>query len=258
MTTPSEPRTSCSYHVGRDSAFSPFEAIGILSATLATLLVVGVVNSAIAMPLVVAAIVGELAILAMPVIARVVLGKRLGVTRTSWRFVAGAALIGTSAWYVNLRLIDLLPIPEGEAEHLRRVVEQPSLVVTLLAIAVLPAVCEEVLFRGVLFRGLAARLVPWAACLASAAVFAAYHMNFGQLVPTFLIGIVLAWITHRAQSVVPAMVAHLLNNVAGVLVSRDQPAGLRAMFEQHPAIALCAAATLTGAGIAIIARRPTS
>ena len=258
MTTPSEPRTPRSYHVGRASAFSPFEAIGILSATLATLIVLGVVNSAVAMPLVVAAILGELALLAMPVLAMVVLGKQLGVTRTRWRFVAGAALIGTSAWYLNLRLLELLPIPEGEAEHLRRVVEQPSLVVTMLAIAVLPAVCEEVLFRGVLFRGLATRFVPWAACLMSAAVFAAYHMNLGQLVPTFLIGIVLAWLTHRAQSVVPAMVAHLLNNIAGVLVSRDQPAGLRSMFEHHPALALGAAAVLTGAGIAIVSTTPTT
>jgi sodium transport system permease protein len=244
--------------VGRGSAFSPFEAIGIMSATLATLIVLGVVNSAVAMPLVIAAIVGELALLVMPVVARVVLGKRLGVTRTRWRLVAGAALIGISAWYLNLRLIDLLPIPEGEAEHLRRVVEQPSLVATMLAIAVLPAVCEEVLFRGVVFRGLATRFVPWAACLMSAAVFAAYHMNFGQLVPTFLIGIVLAWITSRAQSVVPAMAVHLLNNVAGVLVSRDQPAGIRSMFEHHPAVALCTAAVLTGAGIAIVARSPTA
>lgn len=258
MTTPSEPRTSCSYHVGRDSAFSPFEAIGILSATLATLIVAGVISSALGMPLVVSAVVGELALLVMPVLAMVVLGKRLGVTRTRWMFVAGAALIGISAWYLNLRLLDLLPIPEGEAEHLRRVVEKPNLVATLLAIAVLPAVCEEVLFRGVLFRGLATRFVPWVACLMSAAVFAAYHMNLGQLVPTFLIGIALAWITHRAQSVVPAMAAHLLNNVAGVLVTRDQPVGLTSMFEHHPAIALCTAAVLTGAGIMIVANTPTS
>lgn len=240
--------------MGSDAAFSPFQALGILSATLGTLIVIGSVGVALAIPPVGLAIIAEVLLLVLPIAGAVIWKKQLGLARAAPGFFLGAALIGVSAWYLNLRLIDLLPLPEGTAEPLRRVVELPSLPVTLFAIAVMPAVCEEVMFRGVLFRAFDTRFVPLISCVMSAGVFAAYHMNLGQLLPTFLLGIALAWLTSRARSVVPAMLAHLLNNVCGVLVSRDQPAGLQDALARSPALALYVAAALTLAGIAVVAR----
>jgi sodium transport system permease protein len=86
----------------------------------------------------------------------------------------------------------------------------------VLSLVVLPAVCEELAFRGFILTGLRRRYRPWAAIGLSSFLFALYHMNVFQLLPTFLLGVVLALLTVRSGSVVPAMVLHLLHN--GLLV----------------------------------------
>jgi sodium transport system permease protein len=82
----------------------------------------------------------------------------------------------------------------------------------LLVFALMGAVCEELAFRGFILSGLARRFQPWTAILLSSLLFALYHMNVFQLVPAFILGVVLGLLTIRSGSVVPAVVLHLLNN----------------------------------------------
>jgi sodium transport system permease protein len=86
----------------------------------------------------------------------------------------------------------------------------------ILSIVVLPAVCEELAFRGFILSGLCRRFKPWTAILLSSFLFALYHMNVFQLLPTFLLGAVLGLLTVRSGSLMPAMLFHLLHN--GLLV----------------------------------------
>jgi sodium transport system permease protein len=86
----------------------------------------------------------------------------------------------------------------------------------VLSIVVLPAVCEELAFRGFILSGLRRRFKPWTAILLSSFLFALYHLNVFQLLPTFLLGAVLGLLTVRSGSILPAMLFHLLHN--GLLV----------------------------------------
>ncbi|HZT82943.1 MAG TPA: CPBP family intramembrane glutamic endopeptidase, partial [Gemmataceae bacterium] len=86
----------------------------------------------------------------------------------------------------------------------------------LLALAVLPAVCEELAFRGLILAGLRQRFRPWTAILLSSLLFALYHMNVFQLLPAFAFGVVLGLLAVRSGSVLPGMLLHLLHN--GLLV----------------------------------------
>ncbi len=81
-----------------------------------------------------------------------------------------------------------------------------------LVLALLPAVCEELAFRGFILNGLARRFRPGAAALLSAFLFALYQMNVFQFVPYFLLGLVLALLTLRCGSALPAMLFHLVYN----------------------------------------------
>jgi sodium transport system permease protein len=83
----------------------------------------------------------------------------------------------------------------------------------LLVMAVLPAMCEELAFRGFLLSGLSRRFRPWTAILLSGLLYALYQMNVFQAVPHFLAGVVLALLVVRTGSVLPAMVFHLVWNV---------------------------------------------
>src|SRR5204863_6050168 len=81
-----------------------------------------------------------------------------------------------------------------------------------LALVLLPAVCEELAFRGFLLGGLRRRFAPWPALLLTSFLFALYHMNVFQFLPAFFLGVVLGVLALRTGSVLPGMVFHLIHN----------------------------------------------
>jgi membrane protease YdiL (CAAX protease family) len=81
-----------------------------------------------------------------------------------------------------------------------------------LVLAVLPAVSEELAFRGLILTGLCRAFRPWAAVLLSSFLFSLYQMNVFQLLPHFLIGLALGLLVVRSGSVLPAMLFHLVYN----------------------------------------------
>jgi membrane protease YdiL (CAAX protease family) len=84
--------------------------------------------------------------------------------------------------------------------------------------AVLPAVCEEFLNRGVILRGLRDTVRDRVAILISALFFGLMHANIEQTLYTFAGGIILALLTIKTRSIYPAMIIHFVNNGVNVLL----------------------------------------
>ncbi len=80
----------------------------------------------------------------------------------------------------------------------------------LFVFVVLPAVCEELAFRGFILSGLCRRFRPWTAILLSSFLYALYQMNVLQVLPHFLLGIVLALLVLRSGSIGGAIVFRLV------------------------------------------------
>lgn len=80
--------------------------------------------------------------------------------------------------------------------------------VCLLLIALLPAVCEELLFRGFLLSSLEHTMKKRAAILTAAIVFGLYHMNLVQTPTTALIGMALCYVAVQSESLLPGMLMH--------------------------------------------------
>lgn len=259
MTSPSEPRTPRLYHAGAGSALPPTIALGILFAGIATMLALGVLGASVGSPILATLVVGEIVLGALPLFAihRWDLRREaLGLRGAPGAVYVAAVLIGISFWYLNVLLVSLLPFDETTMRSLSGVVDQPPLPIALLALAVAPAIAEEILFRGAVQRSLATRLFAPAAIVLTSMLFAGYHLSLLQLVPTFTLALVLGTLAHRGSSILPAMLAHFLNNTMAILISRKQPAFLAGWFDGHPTAALAACALATLAGIAIIARNP--
>jgi len=90
---------------------------------------------------------------------------------------------------------------------------------TIVATAVVLApLAEELYFRGLLYTSLKPKIGIFWASIASAAVFAAAHAMPTAFITLLVIGAVLAYVFERYKSIVPAMVAHAINNVLGVAV----------------------------------------
>lgn len=175
-------------------------------------------------------------------------GDRLGLVRPRATAVLGAALVGASAWLVLAMVVlplqeRIAPTPPGLEEQLERVTSGPAWAV-LLAVAIVPAICEELLCRGAIAFALRRRAGPVVAVVVSSLLFALLHGSIYRLAPTFFLGVAFAAIALRSGSVVPTMVAHALNNAAIVLVS-DAPVVADAMAHNAAAVGAGAVIALT-------------
>lgn len=91
------------------------------------------------------------------------------------------------------------------------------LLLLLVGVVVAPIV-EEFLFRGLLYRYLRERRSIAYAVLLSAVIFAAAHFIPTLIPALFVLGIVLALVAQRYDSIYPAMMLHALNNGVGLTI----------------------------------------
>jgi uncharacterized protein len=98
-----------------------------------------------------------------------------------------------------------------------------SFMLGILVIGILPGIAEELLFRGYIQTRLSQRWGVRVSILLTALMFGAYHMDFSQGILAVGMGIYLGLVTERANSVIPAMVAHAANNTIGIVVSVSFP-----------------------------------
>ena len=93
----------------------------------------------------------------------------------------------------------------------------------ILAIAIVGPVLEELLFRGAITHALLQQYNPTKAILISALLFGVFHINPAQILPAFLIGILLAWTYYKTGSLIPCILMHVLNNSLSVYLSIKYP-----------------------------------
>jgi membrane protease YdiL (CAAX protease family) len=82
----------------------------------------------------------------------------------------------------------------------------------LLAGVVVAPVVEEVFFRGFVFAGLRSRYEWRTAAAISSALFALTHLQFTAFIPIFLLGYIFAILYRQSNSIVPAILMHVLTN----------------------------------------------
>ena len=93
-----------------------------------------------------------------------------------------------------------------------------SVPLQLFCIAVVPAVCEEFMFRGV-FEGYYREKGILAAALLSGLVFGLFHLNFNQFGYAFVLGVAFALLLEGTGSIFYGMFAHFLINGFSVMVT---------------------------------------
>jgi sodium transport system permease protein len=148
----------------------------------------------------------------------------LRLHRVPARALAGATLMGLSAWVVLGFLSRwFVPPPPGLEESMRHLVMpndgSRGVGLTLLLIAVTPAICEEALFRGPILRGFSAGLPRMTSAVLTGVLFGLYHLDLWRLLPTALLGIGLSLVALETGSIVPSMLAHFTNNACLVVLA---------------------------------------
>jgi ABC-2 type transport system permease protein/sodium transport system permease protein len=157
---------------------------------------------------------------------------------TAWTWLVPAMLLlAGSAWMGAHQLVVLgsqvglggldLDLLEGLSEYKERFREIP-LPWIWLTLAIVPAVAEELFFRGLVLSGLQ-RLGSFRAVVISALLFGIFHVATGsmlmveRLLPSTFLGLLLGWIAVRTGSLWPGVIVHALHNGFMLSLSHFEP-----------------------------------
>lgn len=119
---------------------------------------------------------------------------------------------------INAYILLLLSGGGGAASGVSTTPYAPyQIVLELISIALVPAVCEEFLFRGVI----ASNLLPYGkgvAIIGSAVLFGLMHQNAAQIFYTTVAGIFMGYVYVKTGSILCSTIIHFLNNGISVLI----------------------------------------
>ncbi len=94
-----------------------------------------------------------------------------------------------------------------------------SPIISIFSVIIVAPIYEEIIFRGVLLRGMAKKINPNIAIVVSALLFAIVHMNIPQGINAFFLGLVVGFIYLRSGSIYLSIFAHLVNNLLALSVT---------------------------------------
>ena len=249
---------------GTNSQLSVREAFAVFALSMLLLISVG--------PLLISALgLGGTAIVQLVLIAGPVVGftylregsaagvaELLGLRWPTPPAVLAALLIGTSFWLLNLILVapvaEALFDGEESMRELERIVlpDGQPIWISLVVVALLPSVCEELLFRGALARALRPPLTLAGAVLASAMLFGLFHFLPIRMLPTAVFGLALAYAALRSESTITGIIIHLANNSIAILLAAGELVPVARAITQHPELTGSGAIVMCATGFSLL------
>ena len=145
------------------------------------------------------------------------------LSNVAWSFLAALCLLPLLDEFTYL-VCSFVGIPSSFQDQVLRFLRAETVFQLLLlwmALALTPAICEELFFRGFLLSRLTASLSFGISLALSSILFGIFHRSEIYFLPTTLAGFLLAIVAWKAQSVFPAMLIHCVVNSWGVLVANS-------------------------------------
>jgi ABC-2 type transport system permease protein/sodium transport system permease protein len=147
----------------------------------------------------------------------------LGLCRAALGAVVAALLFGLVLWpiaheiYLFSKLLGLSVLGKeqiAQAETMIQQMREAPLWLVLVSMGLVPAVFEELCFRGFLFGALRTKLADDRTVIASSLLFGLFHEVLipGRLLVSTFLGGVLGWVRLRSGSVLPGMLLHAIHN----------------------------------------------
>ena len=158
------------------------------------------------------------------------------------RGVLGTALLAAGGWAVGLAVGYILVHFQGARDYSEQLGEllgkhgPLSMATAVLLVGLLPAVCEEACFRGVVLVGLSRGGSRALAVVGSALAFGLFHVNPYHVAAATTLGLVLGYAAYESRSLLPGVLMHLVNNgLQMVMVRRPD---VEAFFESQGVLLL--------------------
>lgn len=135
----------------------------------------------------------------------------------------GSVCLYLGAGSLSLLISNLLSMAfpdnsQGLNEEYAKLLDGISFVPALLLIALVPAVCEELMFRGYMFTAFRQKMSLPKAIFFVSVLFGISHMSLIKIIPTAVLGAALAYAIYKADSIAASSLIHFLNNAVSVFI----------------------------------------
>jgi sodium transport system permease protein len=154
--------------------------------------------------------------------------ETFSLKKVTWQSVSASILLALAGSFFILKFVDaiqtkFLPMPEefkkAFEDFLMENGQPPSFLKLFLIIAVSAAVCEEILFRGPLMKGIRSKFSKTQTIIVVGILFGIFHLNIYKLIPTSVLGMLITYITISTGSIFNGMIFHLVNNGTAIILS---------------------------------------
>ncbi len=115
------------------------------------------------------------------------------------------------------------PTSQEAVEMVARASAPPELALQALSVVVLAPICEELLFRGVLYPSLRDLGHRRMAIAASSLLFAAIHGSLALMLPLTVLAVILVWLYEKTGSIVAPILMHAAFNAANFAMIKILP-----------------------------------
>lgn len=102
----------------------------------------------------------------------------------------------------------------------------PKFLYAVLSVAILPAICEEFVHRGLILRGTSGTIGYKKAIIISSILFGLMHLNISQFFYATVLGILMGFVASITKSIWPATIIHFCNNFVNVFLSYAESTNL--------------------------------
>jgi len=182
----------------------------------------------------------ELGVIAAPALLMTIIltgnpRQTLLLVRPAWRTLPAAALLAVVmnpiVSVLQVAVMRLYPVSDSIRQALEEWTKLPGEFWQLvLVMAVLPAVCEELAFRGFILSGFRHLGHKWRAIVYASLFFGITHAVFQQSLIASLVGVVIGYLAVQSGSLLPCIVFHVVHNTL-MLASTQLPDGLCRRWE---------------------------
>lgn len=140
------------------------------------------------------------------------------------REILGVLLIWAGS-YVAVLLVTLIIgyfFPQGLTDvssGLQNVFTSVPMWVAFIIIAVMPAICEEALHRGLILSSLGSVNNKWLRVLYMGIIFGIFHLDPVRFLPTAILGMALSYVMIETRNIILPVIFHFVNNGLATLIS---------------------------------------
>lgn len=131
-------------------------------------------------------------------------------------------LLGITLYAAVSMILGMLPIPQtllDQYSDASGYLFNGSIWITILAVAIVAPITEEIVFRGFILSRLRRSMPPVVAAIISSVIFGAAHGNWVWMAYAFVLGMILCYVAIKYRSIVASMALHIAFNLLGVIAS---------------------------------------